>query len=230
MKCYHCGTQFYTSFCPGCGVSAEQAEVAPPSALQLVELEQPLSDKSNEKSQAATPSFSTRKKKLAIKAPNLSWEDVDSMDGGDFEWFVADLLYTNGFDNVDVTPQSGDYGADVVAYQNGEKCVIQCKRYSGNCGQSPVREIFAAKTHYSAQRAIVVTNAFFSKAAQTLAASTDVELWDRDVLHHMMDGKQVLRHPVKNKNGKPWWYIFAIIFLPFYFVISLLLKVAKKYK
>lgn len=166
----------------------------------------------------------------AKPAPVVTISDIDYMDGSDFEHYIADLLYTLGYTKVEVTPQSGDYGADVVAYHDGTKCVIQCKRHSKNCGQPPVREIFAAKAHYKAQRAIVVTNAYFSRAAQELAASTGVELWDRDVLSRMAHGKQVLRHPMKNRSSTPLWYILGIIFLPFYAIISLILQTAKKYK
>lgn len=117
-----------------------------------------------------------------------TWEEIDYMNGHDFEFFVAGLLRENGFDKVGVTVASGDYGADIIAYKDGAKYAIQCKRFSpGNrIGLKPVQEIYAGRIHYNADIAVVVTNLYFTDRAQTLAEETDVMLWDRDKLADMI--------------------------------------------
>jgi len=42
-----------------------------------------------------------------------------------------------------------------------------------------IEEAVAAKGHYSCQKAMVVTNSYFTEQAKRLAASNDVALWDR---------------------------------------------------
>jgi restriction system protein len=92
-----------------------------------------------------------------------------------FENFCADLLECAGW-KVSTTKASGDQGADVIAKKNGCKVVLQCKQYSKPVGNASVQEAFAAKAHYGADAAAVVTNASYTKSASALAKSTGVLL------------------------------------------------------
>lgn len=129
-------------------------------------------------------------------APNWTSEDIpnpptvlepqlpvyDIMEGHDFEYYCADLLKNNGFYNVSVTQGSGDQGIDVLAEKGGVKYGIQCKCYSKDIGNKAVQEAFAGKTFYHCHVAAVLTNRFFTKSAQELAAVNQVLLWDRNQL------------------------------------------------
>lgn len=106
----------------------------------------------------------------------------DTMEGHDFEYYCADLLKNNGFYNVSVTQGSGDQGIDVLAEKGGVKYGIQCKCYSKDIGNKAVQEAFAGKTFYHCHVAVVLTNRFFTKSAQELAAVNQVLLWDRNQL------------------------------------------------
>lgn len=55
------------------------------------------------------------------------------MDGLEFEQFCAQLLRDNGFNHVEVTKGSGDFGIDILAEKMGVTFAIQCK-----CCQSKV--------------------------------------------------------------------------------------------
>lgn len=131
----------------------------------------------------------------AIPTPEISPEPVikpeleapqppvyDTMEGHDFEYYCADLLKNNGFYNVSVTQGSGDQGIDVLAEKGGVKYGIQCKCYSKDIGNKAVQEAFAGKTFYHCHVAAVLTNRFFTKSAQELAAVNQVLLWDRNQL------------------------------------------------
>ncbi|MFA8440101.1 restriction endonuclease [Pueribacillus sp. YX66] len=59
---------------------------------------------------------------------------------------------------------------------------IQAKCYSGNISNRAVQEISAGVKHYNLDRAIVVTNSYFTNSAIKLANSNDVVLWDRNIL------------------------------------------------
>jgi len=86
-------------------------------------------------------------------------------------------LNTLGYTVVQ-TSLSGDQGADLIISKNGEKTVVQAKKYAGKVSNKAIQEIAAAKDHYKAQKAIVITNSSFTKSAIDLALSNNVELWD----------------------------------------------------
>ena len=113
--------------------------------------------------------------------------DYDSMDGWEFEEFCARLLERIGYNDITVTSGSGDFGADVIAYKDTNKYVIQCKNYSGKVGNKAVQEVFSAKAYYSADIAVVMTNNYFTEHAIEHAKGTDVVLWNRDTLNSMIE-------------------------------------------
>ena len=69
------------------------------------------------------------KKKKSKKT--FAIDEIDAMDGIDFEEYTAELLRRMGYKNVRVTQASGDFGVDVTAKLNDEIWVFQCKRYTG---------------------------------------------------------------------------------------------------
>ena len=107
---------------------------------------------------------------------------VDCMDGHSFERWCADLLKLNGFENVSVTPGSGDQGVDILAEKDEVKYAIQCKCYSNDLGNSPVQEIHTGRTVYKCQIGIVMTNQGFTDGAKKAAEATGVLLWGREKL------------------------------------------------
>ena len=111
---------------------------------------------------------------------------IDTLDGHSFEYYIANLLRAFGLTNVTVTQGSGDYGVDIIAYAGEEKIAIQCKHYAKPVGIKAVQEVYAGKAHNNAVAAAVITNNYFTDAARTLAAETDVQLWDRDTIGGMI--------------------------------------------
>lgn len=112
-------------------------------------------------------------------------DNIDYMDGLDFEHWCADLLLKNGFQKAEVTRGSGDQGVDIIAEKDDIRYAIQCKRYSSNLGNTPVQEVSAGKTFYNCQIGLVMTNRYFTQSAIELAKSTGTILWDRDKLMSM---------------------------------------------
>lgn len=108
-------------------------------------------------------------------------EEIDRMTGREFEEYLAVLFRTYGY-HAKVTRGSGDYGADLILTKNGRKTVVQAKRYKNNVGIKSVQEIIGAVNYYQADRAMVVTNSFFTKPAINLAQANNVQLINRDQL------------------------------------------------
>ena len=97
--------------------------------------------------------------------------------GHEFEYWCAGYLLQHGFRKAAVTRASGDFGADIEAeHADGSRWVVQCKLYSKPVGNSAVQEVLAAKRHYCADRALVMTNTRLTKAAKILAYENEVAI------------------------------------------------------
>lgn len=126
---------------------------------------------------------------LGIKHEPISTEGIYNLEGTDFESYLEKLFGRLGY-MVAKTPITGDQGADLIIEKNGERVVVQAKRYSGVVSSKVVQEVVAAIKHYKCDRAIVVTTSNFTKNAVQLASTNNVELWS---------GKR-LREVVNNAN------------------------------
>lgn len=111
--------------------------------------------------------------------------EVDKMSGRKFEEYLQALLKAKGY-HVQLTPASGDYGADLILSEKGKKIIVQAKRYKKNVGVKAVQEIASAKSHYKADECWVITNSFFTEQAKKLASSNQVRLIDRKQLMNWM--------------------------------------------
>lgn len=111
--------------------------------------------------------------------------EVDQMSGRKFEEYLQALLKTKGY-AVQLTPATGDFGADLVLSDKGRKIVVQAKRYKKNVGVKAVQEIVSAKSYYKAEECWVITNSFFTAQAIKLARSNHVRLINRNELMNWM--------------------------------------------
>ena len=106
---------------------------------------------------------------------------IDTLTGLEFEDYFAKILTKLGY-SATVTKASGDDGGDIIAIKDNTKIVFQCKNYSEPVGNKAVQEVYTAKDIYKCQKAIVITNNYFTKQAKKEAEILLVELWDRDIL------------------------------------------------
>ena len=67
-------------------------------------------------------------------------------------------------------------GADVIAYKDNIKYVIQVKFYNNPVGNKAVQEVVGAIGMYKADKGIVVTNSTFTPSAIELAQANNIEL------------------------------------------------------
>ena len=144
----------------------ERAEVTPADILSEIESERP------------------------AKEPDipLTIEHIDRLEPRFFEVYVAALFQKQGY-RVELTPSTGDKGADVIAHQRQrDSCglLIQVKqcRVNRKPGSSAVSEIVAAKPYYqerydSTFQPMVITNREFTKQAHQLSRTNQVEMYER---------------------------------------------------
>lgn len=131
----------------------------------------------------AVPSFIIISKifTLANSKKSVFISDIDNMDGEEFEIYLENLFRKNKY-HVERTQYSGDYGADIILHRDGMKTIVQAKRWNNKVGVKGVQEVVAARGHYRADMALLVTNSYLTKQAHNLARSNNVEVWDRDKL------------------------------------------------
>ena len=114
-------------------------------------------------------------------------DELDEMEGLDFEYYCAELLRNRGFIEVEVTKSSGDYGIDILAEKEGVTYAIQCKRYNEPVGVKAVQEAYAGRDFYDRMVGCVLTNQYFTQPAVDAAQKLKILLWNRDYLEEMIE-------------------------------------------
>lgn len=97
----------------------------------------------------------------------------------EFEEFTAELLNGIGFENIHLTPRSGDGGRDVVAakWVHGIPLIIafECKRYAekNKIGPDKLRALLGSVAHHNtkANMGVLVTTSSFTKGSRTFMLS-----------------------------------------------------------
>lgn len=126
---------------------------------------------------------------LLKRAKRRMPENFDLMEGHEFEYYCAELLKKCGFQDVEVTRGSGDYGIDVLAEKDGVTYAIQCKCYSAPVGVKAVQEAYAGRDYYDRMVGAVLTNQYFTQPAAEAARKLKILLWDRGYLEEMAEGR-----------------------------------------
>lgn len=124
---------------------------------------------------------------------------IDTLSGLEFEEYFAKVLTKLGY-NTQVTKASGDDGGDIIATKDNIKYVFQCKNYSDTVGNKAVQEVYSAKGIYKCDKAIVITNNYFTKQAKKESDILSVELWDRNILLKLLC--EAFEFDIKNIDKK----------------------------
>ena len=122
-------------------------------------------------------------KEIEMQKQEIEYSNVQN--GYEFEEYVANLYKKLGYTIEEVTKKSGDQGADVIAYKDNKKYVIQAKFYNNPVGNKAVQEVVGAIGMYKADRGIVVTNNAFTSSAIELAQANNVELVDGEKIEEL---------------------------------------------
>ena len=116
---------------------------------------------------------------------------IENMTGREFEVYCAGILKRNDFHDIEMTPTTGDQGVDIIAYRNGFKYAVQCKKYSSSVGNKSVQEVISGMTYYSCDAGLVMTNSYFTKSAIALAEKANVALIDGEDIREFENNKLI---------------------------------------
>lgn len=124
---------------------------------------------------------------LIIRKKNHKHSSIELMNGYDFEHYCAKLLAKNGFQDIEVTKGSGDYGIDILAEKEGITYAIQCKRYESPVGVKAIQEAYTGRDFYDRMVGAVMTNQYFTGPAVETAKKLHILLWDGGYIEEMDD-------------------------------------------
>ena len=120
--------------------------------------------------------------------------ELDSLSGVEFEEFLAGLFRAQGY-TAELTPASGDYGADLILSKDGQRIAVQAKRYVGSVGVAAVQEALSGMAYYKCHTAWVITTGAFTPNALELAEKSGVKMIGRSEIGNLM-----AQHKAKPEN------------------------------
>lgn len=103
--------------------------------------------------------------------------ELKGLSGTEFEDYLLKLFEHHGY-QVETTPCTGDYGADLILQKNNQRIAVQAKCYSGSVGVSAVQEALSGMAYYRCHHAWVVTTGTYTTNAIELAKQSNVRLLD----------------------------------------------------
>jgi restriction system protein len=113
------------------------------------------------------------------KSLDLKVEQLRRGSPREFEDYVADVFRNlEGFQDVELTPQSNDRGVDIRAHHKGAKVAIQCKRHKGTIGAPTIQAFVGAMNDDGADKGFLVITSVFTLSAERMATDHPIELID----------------------------------------------------
>jgi hypothetical protein len=107
-----------------------------------------------------------------------------------FEDEVARMFQRLGY-AVQQTPYSNDQGRDAILHKNGEKYLVECKRYQGTVGRPEIQKFHSAIIFENAKRGFFVTTGDFTPGGAQYAKDLPIELINGTrLLHYIFDSKK----------------------------------------
>lgn len=103
------------------------------------------------------------------------------------DWEDISRMVEEKYQKIKDLPYSNDYGADLIISKGFEEIVIQAKNYSGNVGNKAIQEVVSAKVYYKCDKAMVITNSYYTQNAIKTAQESGVILIDRDELEKILN-------------------------------------------
>lgn len=86
------------------------------------------------------------------------------------------LVFKKAGYKVTKTPDSGDFGVDVIIEIKGEKWAFQCKKLKKPAGVRAVAEVYSGGRYYDCTRFCVASPSGFTQQARMMAAKLGVQL------------------------------------------------------
>jgi len=123
-----------------------------------------------------------------------------------FEDLVAEVYRRKGYRVEESLGGGADGGIDLVLRKDGEKILVQCKRWKNKAVGAPVvRELYGLMTAEAASSATLVTTSAFTREAVAFAQGKPIDLIDGPALLGLVNEAQrgVVENARPNEQEKP---------------------------
>jgi HJR/Mrr/RecB family endonuclease len=134
-----------------------------------------------------------QRREIQIKAGQAKGiDDLHRLSPTDFENMVVEY-YTMMGHKAHRTGAIGDHGVDVIIQaKNGEKWVVQCKRWRGSVGEPIIRDFYGVMQHEKADKGAIVTTGKFTPQAKEWAKGKPISLVEGDTFLSYLKKAQTL--------------------------------------
>jgi restriction system protein len=121
-------------------------------------------------------------------------EDLLSLSPGEFEDLTVELFRLRGH-KAKRTGSIGDHGVDVqVCTKDGEKWVVQCKRWRSSVGEPIIRDFYGVVQHEKAYKGVIITTSNFTHQAKQ---------WAKGKPMLLIDGQNFVKYLKQARKLKP---------------------------
>lgn len=197
--CRECGNQvrFDSFICPSCGSRLQSENIS--CAKCSFAIRNPAYDKFEREQRAKglvrfvdrmnRDRWGTPKQVREWKMMEMDMENnFQRLTPRQFEKLVAEIFKRMGYE-VELTPKTADYGADVLARKGEDTVVIQVKRFSlsHNVSNRDIQRLLGSMWKYHANKAVFVTSSGFTDFAHRQAKDAPIELWNHEKFCEMIE-------------------------------------------
>jgi len=118
-----------------------------------------------------------RSRRFRHRGAQYTVEDLLTLSPSEFGEMVAALYRAMGH-KAKRTGQRGDHGMDIIVHaKNGEKWIVQCKRWRKPVGEAIVREFYGTLQHEKAAQGAIIATKGFTRPAQAWAKGKPIHLY-----------------------------------------------------
>lgn len=129
--------------------------------------------------------------------------DALDLSPNDFELRIQHLLRDVGWERVEQVGGSGDGGVDIRGIYQGQRCIVQCKRYRGRVEPKYIRDLEGARSHEQADRAFLITTGYFTEQGYQWVVGKPIELWDGTILAaRFQEQQKILEDPTRKRTER----------------------------
>lgn len=129
--------------------------------------------------------------------------DALDLSPNDFELRIQHLLQDLGWERVEQIGGSGDGGVDIRGIYQGQRCIVQCKRYRGRVEPKYIRDLEGARSHEQADRAFLITTGYFTEQGYQWVVGKPIELWDSAILAaRFQEQQKILEDPTRKRTER----------------------------
>lgn len=116
-----------------------------------------------------------------VQSIEEKFEQIGKMGKAQFVVYMAKLFGLKGY-KVNLTPVANNHGVDMTVEKMGVTIAVGCVLSNKLLGEADVRRVEEGKHFYGTERAMVVTNQYFDRAASSYGKTQDTSLVDRNIL------------------------------------------------